>query len=101
MVYNILAAGTERRPCRLRQSESSSHSAQTGHFLRVFLKGEMAPMGQWRGQISPELKGCRTTNSAAEVELQFGFGLLILDYVHHLQTGVFGSPLFGKSFKNH
>ena len=61
----------------------------------------MAPMGQWRGQISPELKGCRTTNSAAEVELQLGFGLLVLDHIHHLKTSIFRLPLLGKRFEDH
>ena len=61
----------------------------------------MAPMGQERGQVSLEVRGCRAPNSAAEIELQLGFGLLILDYVHHLQPGVFGLPLFGKCSEDH
>ena len=60
------------------------------------MKGEMAPMGQQRDQISPEVKGCRAPNSAAEVEFQLGFWLLILDHVHHLQTGVFRFPFLSK-----
>ena len=65
-----------------------------------FQKGGMAPMGQQQNQSS-EVKGCWATNSTAEVELQLGFGFLVLDHVHHLKTGIFRLPLFGKCFEDH
>ena len=43
----------------------------------------------------------RKERSTTEVELQLCFGLLILDHIHHLKTGVFRFPFFGECFKDH
>ena len=65
-----------------------------------FQKGGTAPTGHQQGQSS-EVKGCRAADSTAEVELQLGLWFLVLDHIHHLETSVFGLPLFGKCFEDH
>ena len=45
--------------------------------------------------------GQRQERSTAEVEFQLCFGLLILDHIHYLKTGVFRFPFLGKRFKDH
>ena len=47
------------------------------------------------------MRGCLADKSTAEVELQFRFGLLVLNHIHDLKTSIFRLPLLGKRFEDH
>ena len=47
------------------------------------------------------MRGCLADTSTAEVELKLRFGLLVLDYIHHLKTSIFRLPLLGKRLEDH